>query len=80
VLKDLFKMNTLVFSFIVALAVTVLCIWLKGKDNKENNSQYAVKVFAVTAIVVFVVHTYMSGNGELSGGASPEIDVGEPPF
>jgi FtsH-binding integral membrane protein len=72
-------MNTLVFSFIVGLVISVLCVWLKGKDNKENNVQYAVKVFAVSAIVVFVVHTYLmsSDNGS---AVCPEIEVGEPPF
>lgn len=72
-------MNTLVFSFVVGVAIAILCVWIKGKDNKESNSQYAVKVFAVSAIVVFVVHTYMLG-GENGGAVCPEIEVGEPPF
>ena len=72
-------MNSLIFSFVAGVAVTILCVWLKGKDNKENTSQYAVKVFAATAIVVFVVHTYMMGGGE-GTTSCPEIEVGEPPF
>jgi hypothetical protein len=71
-------MNSLVFSFIVAAIIAVLCVYLKGKDNKENNGQYAVKVFAVSAIAVFVVHTYMMGNTDAI--SCPEIEVGEPPF
>jgi FtsH-binding integral membrane protein len=80
VLKELQnKMNTLVFSFVVGVAIAVLCVWLKGKDNKENNGQYAIKVFAVSSIVVFVVHTYLMGS-ESAGAVCPEIEVGEPPF
>jgi hypothetical protein len=71
-------MNSLIFSFIVAGTIAVLCVLLKGKDNKENNGQYAVKVFAVSAIAVFVVHTYMMGN--TNAVSCPEIEVGEPPF
>ena len=71
-------MNSLVFSFIVAAIIAVLCMYLKGKDNKENNGQYVVKVFAVSAIVVFVAHTYMMGNTDAI--SCPEIEVGEPPF
>lgn len=72
-------MNTLIFSFVVGVAVALLCVLLKGKDNKESNGQYFVKVFAISAIVVFVVHTYLIG-GENGGTMCPEIEVGEPPF
>ncbi len=69
-------MNSLVFSFVVASVVAILCVLFKGKENRENSTQHGIKVFAVTAVVVFVVYTYMIG-----GDAScPEIETGEPPF
>jgi bacteriorhodopsin len=69
-------MNSLIFSFACAGVIAALCVMMKGKDNKETNSQYAVKVFAISAIVVFMVYTYMLGNTP----ACPEIETGEPPF
>lgn len=72
-------MNTLVFSFVVGVAIALLCVSLKGKDNKESNGQYAVKIFAVSAIVVFVIHTYLMSD-ENGSAVCPEIEVGEPPF
>lgn len=69
-------MNSLVFCFVVASAIAILCIAFKSKENKENNTQHAVKVFVISAMVVFIVYTYLLG-GET---ACPEIETGEPPF
>jgi hypothetical protein len=71
-------MNTLLFSVISGCVVAVLCALFKGKDNKEQTSRYGFKVFIITSIAVFLLHTYLQSTD--SSLVCQEIETGEPPF
>ncbi len=71
-------MNTLLLSAISGCVVAILCAIFKGKDNKEQTSRYGFKVFILTFIAVFLLHSYLlSTENSL---VCQEIETGEPPF
>jgi uncharacterized membrane protein YadS len=70
------QMNSFTLALITAVLITVILLCMKSNENKENNTQYGVKIFVISFISVFVVHTYISNDCNVR----QEIDVGEPPF
>lgn len=64
------------FSAAVASIVTVLMLFTKSKENEEKNFSFGLKLFIIAFLTVFVIHTYLMGDGP----SGQEIDIGEPPF
>lgn len=70
-------MNAFTFALIVSAIITVVMFVTKHNDNKEPNNMYGMKTFAISFLVVFVCHSYLTG---VNNTIMQDIDVGEPPF
>jgi type III secretory pathway component EscS len=69
-------MTPFIFALVASSITSLIMVFSKAKENQENTSNYAVKVFVVSFLVVFISYTYLMGDAT----SSQEIDIGEPPF